>query len=140
MATVPTRSPRQDSSSPIIENGSPTDEEVKIRMTDREKRSLCHSVNYERLMNLRHHKAVTLKQKYKKKEQLMLASEVAVEDEELIMSRFGSKASLLAAEEAVERPEDFKVSPGKSKKDLNIHMFEHYILKKKNLKGTLLRG
>ena len=80
MATVPTRSPRQDSSSPIIENGSPTDEEVKIRMTDREKRSLCHSVNYERLMNLRHHKAVTLKQKYKKKEQPMLANEVAIED------------------------------------------------------------
>jgi len=68
MATMPTRSPRQDSSSPTVENGSPLDKDVGIRLTEREKRSLCHSVNYERLMNLRHHKAATLKQKYKEKE------------------------------------------------------------------------
>jgi hypothetical protein len=91
-------------------------------------------------MNLRHHKAVTLKQKYKEKEQPILASEAALEDEELMLTRFGSRASLLAAAEGEEQPEDFKVSPGRSKKDLNIHGFEHYILKKKNLKRTLLRG
>lgn len=69
MSKMLVRSPRQDSSSPIMENGSPLNEDVQIRVTDREKRSLCHSVNYERLMNLRHHKAVTLKQKYTKKDE-----------------------------------------------------------------------
>lgn len=102
LANMQTRSPRQDSSSPILENGSPLDEEVRIRMTEREKKSLCHSVNYERLMNLRHHKAVTLKQKYKKKEQQTQATEAAAEDDEPMMSLCGSKASLLAALEGEE--------------------------------------
>ena len=88
-------------------------------------------------MNLRHHKAVTLKERYKMKEEPSVTNEVPhVEDDEPKLKSIASKISLPAVNENPNNLIEMKL---KNRKDLNIHMFEHYILKKQNMRGALLR-